>query len=381
MQAAYWITALLMTVAAGVAEPSPCLDYRALAEQNLAGVDRLPDLNADGYGTLAWATSYGMMALNVLYEATGETKYLDIQVRLIEQLLTRRDCDLAERYGPDQYVDYQRGRVLKTWGTGRYSGGKHTCWAVHTGMLAYPMAEFIRIVRRGGGALLEYREKAESFLPKVEAAVREFDSEWREGPVLGMGYYIFPDGRLLPNNQMNAPGRAFFILADLTGRREYVNKSRKLAAFFKSKLTHSPEKDCYFWAYSQGTADRPPGTGEDVSHAAINAHFAYVAWEHKASFDDLDMRRLARTVTCGLYLGSGRIAASLGGSTADDSLTSQIGRWGHLARFDPEVERVICEYAAAHSDSGALNGTTGALGYAYLLRARLLRAIDAARRQ
>jgi len=247
-------------------------------------------------------------------------------------------------------------------------------------MLAYPMAEFVRIVRRGGAALLPYRGKAEGFLPKIEAAIGEFDGEWREGPEEGMGYYVFPGGAILPNNQMNAPGRALFVLGDLTGRREYRDKSRKLAAFFRSKLTHSAEKDCYLWAYSQGKPEGPPATGEDVSHAAINAHFAYVAWEHRASFDDTDMQRLARTVTRGLYLGNGQLAATLGGSKPNDSLTAQIGRWGFLARFDPEVERVICEYVAAHPTSGAFTGTTGALGYAYVLRAQGLRDRDAANR-
>jgi hypothetical protein len=371
---------LLLTLMPGRADaPSPP-DLRALADQNLAGFGRLPDDDADGYGELAWGTSYGMMALNVLYEATGDTQYLDRQAALIEQVLARRDSDLAAKHGPEGYVDYQRGRVLQAWGTGHYSKGKHTCWAVHTGMLAYPMAEFVRIVRRGGASLLQYREKAESFLPKIEAAIREFDDGWRDGPEEGMGFYVFPSGGILPNNQMNAPGRALFILADLTGRREYEDKSRKLAAFFKSKLTHVPDKDCYYWAYSQGKPDGPPGTGEDVSHAAINAHFAYIAWEHRASFGDTDMQRLARTVTRGVYLGDGQLAATLGGTKPNDGLTAQIGRWGYLARFDPEVERVICEYVAAHPKAGALGGTTGALGFAYLLRAQGLREADAARR-
>ena len=375
------LTTLLMclvtTTPVSTHAEAPPLDFPALADQNLAGLDQLPDDDADGYGELAWGVSYGMVALNVLYEATGDTRYLDRQVSLIEQVLARRDSDLAEKHGADPYVDYQRGRALQAWGTGHYSNGKHTCWAVHTGMLAHPMADFVRIVRRGGAGLLDYRAKAESFLPKIEAAIDEFDSEWRDGPDEGMGYYVFPGGGILPNNQMNGPGRALFILADLTGRREYQGRSRKLAAFFRSKLTHSTERDCYFWAYSQGKPEGPPGTGEDVSHAAINAHFAYLAWEHHASFDDTDMQRLARTVTKGVYLGNGQLAAALGGSKPNDGLTAQIGRWGFLARFDPEVERVICEYVAAHPDSGALSGTTGALGYAYLLRARALREADA----
>ncbi|MBM3497929.1 MAG: hypothetical protein FJX74_04580, partial [Armatimonadetes bacterium] len=354
-------------------------DWRRLADQSLAGFDVLPDDDADGYGELAWGVSYGMMALNVLYEATRDTQYLDRQVRVIEQVLAKRDSVLAERHGPERYVDYQRGRVLQAWGTGHYSGGRHTCWAVHAGMLAYPMAEFARLVRSGGGpALQRYRDAAEGFVPQVEAALGEFDAEWREGPRPGQGYYVFPGGGLLPNNQMNAPGRALFALADATGKSAHRARAGKLAAFFRSKLTHVPDRDCYFWAYSQGSPEGPPGSGEDVSHAAINAHFAYLAWERRASFTDVDMQRLARTVTRGVYLGEGRFAATLGGTAPNDSLTAQIGRWGFLARFDPNVERAIATYVAAHPDSGALSGTTGALGFAYLLRAQRLGRQDGA---
>ncbi|MBM3476823.1 MAG: hypothetical protein FJX75_26420, partial [Armatimonadetes bacterium] len=71
------MTLVILTSGACGHADSPPLAFCALAEQNLAGLDRLPDDDADGYGELAWGTSYGMMALNVLYEATGDTKYLD----------------------------------------------------------------------------------------------------------------------------------------------------------------------------------------------------------------------------------------------------------------------------------------------------------------
>jgi hypothetical protein len=355
------------------ADEAAALDLRRLADQHLAKFDVLPDYEADGYGELAWGVSYGMEALNVLYEATGELAYLDRQARVIEDVLARRDADLAERHGPERYVDHQRGRVLQAWGTGHYTDGKHTCWAVHTGMLTYPMAEFVGLVRAGGAKTAAYRPRAEAMVPAIEAALAEFDSEWRDGPRPGQGYYLFPNGAVLPNNQMNAPGRALFALADATGKAAHRSRAGKLAAFLRSKLTYAPEKDCYFWAYSQGTPEGPPGSGEDVSHAAINAHFAYMAWERRASFDDGDMQRLARTITHGVYLGDGQFAAALGGSAPNDDLTAQIGRWGFLARFDPEVERAISAYVAAHPKSGALSGTTGALGFAYLLRAQGLR--------
>ncbi|HQK94853.1 MAG TPA: hypothetical protein PLD23_15190 [Armatimonadota bacterium] len=366
--------------APGASAGPPPYTFRLLAERHLRSLDALPDMDADGYGELAWGVSYGMMALNVLYEATGDTRFLARQADLVERVLGKRDSNLAAAHGSEAYVDYQRGRVLRSWGTSHYSAGRHTCWLVHAGMLLYPMAEYVRLVQAGGDRTRPWLDRARRVVPAVEETIAEFDAEWRDGPQPGQGYYVFPSGDLAPNNQMNAPGRALFVLADVTGKTEYRDRARKLAAYFRSKLTHVADGDYYIWAYSQQTPDGPPGRGEDVSHAAINAHFAYVAWEHGASFTDTDMARLARTLTHGLYLGGGEMAATLGGREPNDDYTGQCGRWGFLARFDPLVETAIRDYIASHPRSGALSGTTGALGYAYLLRARGLRGAVAATR-
>lgn len=356
------------------AQELPPWDLRALADANLKGFDKLPDMDKDGYGNLAWGVSYGMMALNVLYEATGDIAYLQRQADLIGQILDKTDTKLAEKYGAETYQDYQRKRVLNAWGTGGYTAGEHTVWAVHAGMVLYPMAEFVRLVRAGRPQTAALGARAEAYLPRIEAIIKEFDSEWRDGPTAGMGYYLFPNGENLPNNQMNAPGRALFVLYDLTKRPEYRDKAWKLAAFFKSKLTHVTAGDYYLWSYWNKPPESPPGTGEDTSHAAINAHFLYLAWQHKAGVDDQDIARLSRTFTVALNLGPGLIAAGLGNRTHNPTYAAQAGRWGHLARFDPQVERMLYEYEQAHPK--AFSWTTGALGYAYLLRARKLRAED-----
>ena len=351
------------------AQAPPEFDFLKLADERVAALDQFADRDKDGYGELAWSLSYGMMALNVLYEATGDTAYLDRQLRVIEGLMARRDTELAARLGEAGYVDYQRGRVLASWGTGNYSGGKHTCWAVHTGMLMYPAADFVRLVRAGGEATARYSDSAEGFVPLIEQAIGEYDAEWRDGPQEGMGYYVFPGGSILPNNQMNGPGRALVLLHELTGKPEYGDRARKLAAFFRSKLTHVAEGDYYLWAYSQG-ADAPAGRGEDVSHAAINASFMHLAWQYGVGFDDTDMARLCRTLTQGLYLGNGQFAETLGGRTAGTKYTPQLGRWAFLAVFDPRVELHLRQFMAAHPGLMEAGGTTSALGFAYILRAR-----------
>ncbi len=350
--------------------------------QGFLGAVAMPKADDTGYGSpLAWGTSYAMMTLNLLYEATGDTQCLDKQLDFIGQIFTKRDCDLAAKYNdPDKYKDYQRSRVMKNWGTGAYSKGEYTCWAVHTGMILYPMAEFVRIVRAGGDATATYAQQVEQYVPLMEQAIKEYDSEWRDGPEAGQGYYLFPEstsslsGKLLPLNQMNAPGRALFALHDITGKDEYKDKAEKLAAFTKSKLTHIEDGDYYVWAYWANPATAPPSSGEDVSHAAINAHFMYLAWEHGATFDNTDMARLTRTFTTGLYLGDGQFSSTVGGRKSNDKYTPQLTRWTFLARFDPAVEDYMLAYIGAHPQGqpGALGTVNAAMAYAYLLRARNL---------
>ena len=189
-----------------------------------------------------------------------------------------------------------------------------------------------------------------------------------------MGYDIFADGTIAPLNQMNAPGRALLALHDLTGTAVYRTRATKLAAFLKSKLTHVTNGDYYLWAYYAKPPTAPPGRGEDVSHAAINAHFMYEAWTRGIVFDDLDMARLTRTFTKGVYLGKGAFAGALGSRSADTTYTPQLYRWTFLARFDPAVESSFLAYAAVHPDS--ISALVGAGAYGYLKRARAMRDSD-----
>ncbi|HCU38562.1 MAG TPA: hypothetical protein DGT21_25030 [Armatimonadetes bacterium] len=336
-----------------------------------------PSSDEAGYGSaLAWGTSYAMLTLNLLFEVTGDTAYLEKQFDLAEQAFRKRDIDLAAATGNQaKYTDYQRNRVMSAWGTGSYSQGQYTCWAVHAGMVCFPVAETVRLVRAGGEKTTAYSQRAGALVPLIEEAMTEFDSEWRDGPEPGQGYYLFPNGSILPLNQQNAPGRALFVLAELTGKQEYRDKADKLAAFMKSKLTHVADGDYYLWAYSPGSPTGAPGRGEDVSHAAINAHFMYLAWSYGSTFDDTEMARLTRTFTDALYLGNGQFSGTVGGNTPNDNYTPQLPRWCALARFDPRVEQYLLEYVGAHpKDSpGTLGATTGAMAYGYLMRARMLR--------
>lgn len=330
-------------------------------------------LDEEGYGNAAWSLAYAMAALNVLYEATGDKACMEGAVRVATSLMAARDDGLAARSGAERFTDVVRGRVMKAWGTGRYSDGKHTCWLVHQGMFLFPIADLVKLIRTGGRTTAALRHVSDELDRQVREVVREFDAEWREGPGKGMGYYVDPRGKVLPNNFQSAMGRVFLALGDRASR----NRAGKLLRYIRSKLTVDKDRDCWLWAYSQPGPDGPAGKGEDISHAAITAHFLYLSWERKGGFSKRDVERLTRTFTRAIHVGDGRMAGRLGiYEPGDTQFTAQCGRWAHLARFDIAVEHAIRAYVAGHPTTGAIGGPTGALSFAYLARVERRREQD-----
>ncbi|MBM3495775.1 MAG: hypothetical protein FJX72_15835, partial [Armatimonadetes bacterium] len=175
-------------------------------------------LENEGYGNAAWSLAYSMAALNVLYEATGDRAYVDGGLRVATSLMDARDSGLAVNGKVEEFTDTVRGRAMKAWGTGHYSDGKHTCWLVHQGMLLYPIADLVRLIRAGGRGLADLRPVADKLEKQVREVVGEFDAEWREGPRPGMAYYVSPQGRVLPNNYQSAMGRVYLALGDRASR-------------------------------------------------------------------------------------------------------------------------------------------------------------------
>lgn len=321
-------------------------------------------LDAEGYGDTAWSLAYALEALTVLHEATGDRAYLEAVLLTSERLMMKRDHLLAAGAAPDRFRDYARGRVMKAWGTGRYSGGRHTCHLVHHGMLLYPAAEAIRLVRKAGASARDLRARADALERQTREVLAEFDAEWREGPARGMGYYVNPEGAVLPNNWQTAVGRVFLALGDRRSRE----RAGKILRYVRSKLTLDQKRDCWLWAYSQRGPDGPAGVGEDISHAAITAHFLYLCWERRAGFSRRDVERLARTFTRVIHAGDGAMRGFLSPTASTEtSYSAACGRWAFLARLDRTVEDAI--RAFLQRSPNGLAGPTGALSFAFLARA------------
>jgi hypothetical protein len=112
--------------------------------------------NKDSY---AWGESYNMMAFATMYEATKDVKYLRTLNRHIRIVFSKRDDIMKQK-------DY-RGILMPAWGSMNYTNGKHYVWTVHTGMITYPIAKFVRLVYEDKALWDEFKEDADNYLELV----------------------------------------------------------------------------------------------------------------------------------------------------------------------------------------------------------------------
>ena len=296
---------------------------------------------------LAWGASYSMMGVAAMFRATGDPLWLD-------RLARHADGVLAQRDDARGVTDY-RGVSGACWRNQSYQDGDY-CYVVHSGMIAWPIAEFARLVGDHDlGAELAYdgasfADKADAYIAAAEAVVAAHDDQWDAS-----GYYVFrPDadflsyaGVDLPLNQSNAMGRLLIALWQITGEEAYRGKAEALAARFKDQLSVGASGE-YLWNYWGGAYASP---GEDISHAALNVDFAVQAAEAGLVFTDADLDRFAATFTEQVYLDDATTADFVGGGSVNtSSYVPQAGRW---LRLSPRRWSI---YAAVHDRMEDLYG-------------------------
>ena len=289
--------------------------------------------NTEAY--LAWGESYVMSGLAAMFRATGDPYYLD-------RLARHSDAALAQRDDARGVNDY-RGVSEACWQNTHYQTDNQAyCYAVHSGMIAHPIAEFARLVKT---ADLEnelaydgvtFGDKALAFEQAAREVVAAHDDQWNDA-----GYYIFRSdasfltyaGRDLPLNQSNAMGRLLLVLHDLTGEAEYLQKARAMGTRFKAQLSS------YRWNYWGGEYR---AYGEDISHAAVNVDFAVMLADRGLVFTDADMIGFSDTFMNSIYLDDGTFSDFVGGgSTNKASYRPQIGRWARLTPWRTAVYTAI----------------------------------------
>ncbi|HEY6738236.1 MAG TPA: hypothetical protein VI076_05250 [Actinopolymorphaceae bacterium] len=245
-------------------------------------------------------------------------------------------------------------------------------FAVHTGMITYPLASFVRTVYRTPRLRSDarYKAKADAYLEAVRGAIEACDAEWRED-----GYFQWPkgmpvpyDGTEQPVNQSLTLGLTYAEIAAATGDTQLRARATKLARMLAGQLVRT-DGDAYVWRYwptfghmyngftktgdvatdiSEYTPEYgSPGKGaqqyEDLSHGAIEVEFAALAFRHGLHFRGLDMVRFARTYTQNLATtdenGTATTVVRVDGSggLAPSGQYLQAPRWMAVAPWDEQL--------------------------------------------
>lgn len=259
-------------------------------------------------------------------------------------------------------------------------------FSVHTGMLAYPMARYVRMVRESA-ELAHRRPFAARVLRSVRDAVRFHDADFVVDDQ-GRGDFWWPrdapipwDGLMQPYNQAHGMGAVYSELYRISGADRYRRRVEAMMASLRSGL--SDDDGAVVWPYWQPwevkysgyTAEQDLSSytpwfngipvAEDISHAAITLQFIQAV--HDAQIEDLTELRagLGRTFTQNVIRGEGEVWFRVDG-TADAAPANavQSARWLML----DDVEPAIHPHVLAVYEAEPLVPSQGshALGIAYL---------------
>lgn len=149
--------------------------------------------------------------------------------------------------------------------------GRFFVFAVHTGMVTYPMALFARVVLEQ--QLPRYRGAAQRYLARTRKAVAFHDPEWRARTLADGsegGDYVWPvgspipfDGLVQPFNQTQGLGQTMAELHRITRRPEYAARVDAMVASFRSDMEvvdgvwqwhYWPTWSEVYTGYTEGTA-------------------------------------------------------------------------------------------------------------------------------
>jgi hypothetical protein len=294
-------------------------------------------------GGIAWGLAYTMISLNEMYRGASQEKYLDANLRCIQAVMEARDDKVGKKLWT--------GTIAPAWGCDKYAKRGRAVFAVHTGMIVYPMVDFLDLTRD----LSQFDAHRSSILASATEALAFHDRQWRNGPGEGEGHYIALDqedgldGKVLPGNRLSSMGRAHWVCWKVTGQTAHRDRALGIARYIKNRLTPSPD-GAYYWSYwlpenpVTAPATRESVEGEDTSHGGLTASLPILLSREEAVFGKEDRRRFAQTVLQGFgRLGDGVLMGDVTGNPASSpNYVWGTARWLELSDADPEVaERIL----------------------------------------
>lgn len=318
-------------------------------------------------GRMSWGLSYRMSSLNEMARTTGARRYLEANLKCSLAALAARDDAKELKLWTDE--------LAPVWGAGKYSKRGRAAYAVHTGMIVYPMLDFLLLAREDADFRSNYQAELESIQQSALESLAFHDRQWRDGPGEGEGHYRALnqeegfDGKILPGNRLSAMGRALWCGYKLTGQAVYRDRALGIATYIKNRLTLAPD-GAYYWPYQlpeepvKEPAPKESVSGEDVSHGSLTMCLPILLAHEGLVFTDEDMQRLGKMVTNGFARqNNGILFASVNGNPGSNPTLVQIpARWLRLTPLAKDVYPRIAEFQLRYQP------VPGPLALALLLR-------------
>ncbi|UTW62651.1 hypothetical protein KFE98_00395 [bacterium SCSIO 12741] len=333
-------------------------------------VDQAIDSTNDpGRRNLRFAWMWHELAIAAMngYEATGETRFLNLVAESFDVILQYRD----DRLG---IVDGFLGKPVTSWGHQR---PEDTLWwneVTIPGRIAQPAAMFCHAVYQNDTLSMAYRIKADYFKKELRdvilgcAEMYEVDA--------GKGYYV--------NHQLKRPDAinhinafaAFLSIYQTLGRD--ADMSCRLEELEQGFRQHFCELDngSLTWPYFyQSTTDESCELKPEYSwKAQVSMYFPVFAHKYGTGFSQEEVKQCAQTFKENIYRGD-RFNSIIGSNYVDyadayDPQPYSITGFAILSEFDPEVFSII-EHTVAHRQDlieyGWFSNRMTAMAYSYKL--------------
>jgi hypothetical protein len=297
---------------------------------------------------MAWGSSYQTHSLNDMYRGTGDIRYLEANLDLVRASMANTDAKKG-------YTTFF-GEMAPAWGTAYYVG-RHVIHAVHTGMIALGVVEFLESVQQESNLLNDLGSEFDTWVAEITETLDWHDRQWVEGPASDEGHYIFKDddasleGNILPGNWQSAMGLALWGSWKATGNVKHREQALKIGRYMKRRMglyTGAKYGDgAYFWRYylSVTPLNNPLpenqvtnlSGGEDFSHAALTVAFPLTLGLEGEVFGEEDMQAFARTIILGFgRLGEGILFGNIVGTTVFGP--DQVLIPGYFLRIGPQSQ-------------------------------------------
>jgi hypothetical protein len=336
-----------------VESPPNLADYATTADYDgryLGGaLDKALENVTNERGGIAWGLASRMRSLNEMFRATGDVKYLAANLRCIEAVLAARD----DKTGVKTWTDV----VAPAWTSGKYAERGRAVFAVHTGVILYPMLDYVFLVNGLDGAPAELKASTDVIAQAAGESLAFHDRQWRDGPEAGAGHYIGLDqenvceNKPLPGNRLSAMGIALWMSWKVTGNETRRDRAKAIGHYVKNRLTPAPD-GAYYWPYwlpievVTDTQAKEAVKGEDISHAALTMLLPILLAKDGEVFSREEMAAIGACITKGFgRFGDGVLGGDVTGNPAGSArYATASARWLPFVEFYPDAREPLVAF-------------------------------------